>query len=156
PGPDTRLVAMQIEDDGRPLALLVHDEAVPADPELIASVAALARTADANRSLEARIAEQAREIDASRRRLVEAADDERRALQGALAQGPEQRLRHVSELVSVMNGSGPIWPLLQQELDAAIEQLGALAEGIRPAELEHGLEAALRTLAARSPLAVEV
>jgi signal transduction histidine kinase len=156
PANSSGLVATRIDDNGEPLALLVHDDAAVADRELVTSVAALARTAVANASLESRIVEQAREIAASRRRLVEAADGERRALQRMLAEGPEQRLRRVSELVSATKGSGPTWRLLQQELDAAMEELHELADGVRPAELEHGLPGALCALSERSPLEVSV
>jgi signal transduction histidine kinase len=156
PANGSGLVATRIDNEGEPLALLVHDDAAMADRELLTSVAALARTAVANSSLGARIAEQAREIVASRRRLVEAGDDERRALQRMLAEGPEQRLRRVSELVAATKGSGPIWGLLRQELDSAIEELHELADGVRPAELEQGLPGALRVLAERSPLEVSV
>jgi signal transduction histidine kinase len=148
--------ATRIDDDGEPLALLVHDEAAIADRELITSVVALTRTAVANASLEARIAERAREIAASRRRLVEAGDDERRALQRTLAEGPERRLRRVSELVAARKSSGPIWHLLQQELDSALVELHELADGVRPAELDQGLPRALHVLGERSPLDVSV
>jgi hypothetical protein len=156
PANDSGLVATRIESEGDPLALLVHDEAALADRGLITSVAALARTAVANMSLEARIAEQARQIAGSRRRLVEAGDNERRVLQRTLAEGPERRLRRVSELVAATKGSGPIWQLLQQELESGIEALHKLADGIRPAELDQGLPGALRALAERSSLDVSL
>jgi len=46
--------ATRIDDDGTPVALLIHDEVVAGGAELLASVAALARTAVANASLEQR------------------------------------------------------------------------------------------------------
>jgi signal transduction histidine kinase len=154
PAEGSGLVATRIDDGSEPLALLVHDDVATADRELLAAVAALARTAVANSSLEVRVAEQAGEIAASRRRLIEAGDAERRALQRLLADGPEQRLRRVSELVAATKGSGEIWRLLQQELDSAIEELHQLADGVRPAMLEQGLAGALRALADGSPLEV--
>jgi signal transduction histidine kinase len=121
-------------------------------------VAAVTRTAVANASLELRIEERAREVAASRRRLVEAADGERRALQQTLARGPEQRLRRVSLLLAKAAAAGvaPGGPGLQQEVEAAIAELSELANGVRPAELSGGLRAALPALAARSPLDVSV
>jgi signal transduction histidine kinase len=150
------LATTLIDDDGVPLAVLVHDSAALGDKALLASVAALARTAVANASLEAQIEEQTREIAASRRRLVEAADGERRALQRTLVQGPERRLRTVSELVAQAASSRTATDghLLQREIDAATDELRDLADGVRPADLDGGLGRALPALAARSPLDV--
>jgi signal transduction histidine kinase len=151
-------IATRIDDDGTALALLMHDEAAVSATELLPRVAAVARTAVANASLELRIEERAREIAASRRRLVEAADGERRALQQTLARGSEQRLRRVSRLLAKATAAGvaPARPELQQEVEAAITELRELANGVRPAELGGGLGAALPALAARSTLEVSV
>jgi signal transduction histidine kinase len=152
-------IATRIDDDGTPLALLIHDEAAVSAAELLAPVAAVTRTAVANASLELRIGERAREVAASRRRLVEAADNERRVLQQTLARGPEQRLRRVSLLLlpsAAGRGVAPAGPGLLQEVEAAIAELSELANGVRPAELGGGLRAALPALAARSPLEVSV
>jgi len=98
------------------------------------------------------------EIDASRRRLVEAADGERRALQQTLARGPRQRLQEVSELFTKAGAAGvaPVGADLLREVEAAITELSELANGVRPGELGGGLRAALPVLAARSPLDVSV
>jgi signal transduction histidine kinase len=158
PHNDSGRIATQITDDGTPLALLIHDEAAVSATELVAPVAAVARTAVANASLELRIEHRSREIAASRRRLVEAADRERRALQQTLARGPGQRLQRVSQLLgtTAAAGVGAEAPMLQEMVDAAIAGLNELADGVRPAELSDGLEAALPALAARSPLDVTV
>jgi signal transduction histidine kinase len=150
-------IATRIDDGGTPLALLIHDEAAVSATELLAPVAAVARTAVANASLELRIEEQTREIAASRRRLVEAADGERRALQHALARGPEQRLQRASRLLARTAAQvGADEPELQEMVEATIAELNELANGVRPAELGGGLRAALPALAARSPLDVSV
>src|SRR5262249_38762316 len=88
-----------IEDRGAPLAMLEHEEAALSAAELRAPVTAVTRVAVANAALERRVEERVREIDASRRRLVEAIDAERRALRQAIAHEPEQRLRRVGELL---------------------------------------------------------
>jgi signal transduction histidine kinase len=139
-----------IDDQGAPLALLVHDDAALSAGELRAPVAALTRIAVANAALEHSIDERVREIEASRRRLVEAADAERRALRRTIARGPERRLRHVAQLLE----RGP--PALRHEVDAAIGELRELADGMLPAELAGGLGSALAALAERSPLDVSV
>ena len=43
-----------------------------------------------------------------------------------------------------------------EEITLAIEELRELARGVRPAQLDHGLAPALRELAARAPVPVEV
>jgi signal transduction histidine kinase len=146
--------ATRIDDDGAPLALLTHDEAVIGASELLPAVTAVTRTAVANASLAAGIEEHVREIAASRRRLVEAADDERRSLQRTLAHGPERRLRHVSALLA-QAGSGSC-DGLRREVAAAIAELRELANGVHPRELDDGLLVALSALAARSTLRVSV
>jgi signal transduction histidine kinase len=151
-------IATQIDDGPDRLALLVHDEAAVTDPELVAPLAAVARTALANASLELQVAQRTREIEASRRRLVEAADDERHALQQTLARGPEQRLQAISQLLtqSAATDRATDAAALQELVEAAIRELHELANGVRPSELDDGLDAALPALAARSPLVVSV
>ena len=151
-------VATRIDDDGGPLALLVDDEAALPEPALLAPVASVARTAVANDTLELRIRGQAREIAASRRRLVEAADGEQRVLKQTLARGPERRLRRVSQLLEEAAKSGAVADgvELQRAVEAAIGELGELANGVRPAELEGGLGEALPALAERSPIDIAV
>ena len=78
------------QDDA--VAALVHDPAALADGELAASVAAAVRLAVANAGMQAQIATRLREVDASRRRLVEAGDDERRRLGDELQHACEDRL----------------------------------------------------------------
>src|SRR5919204_6825157 len=63
-----------------PVAALVHDAGVLQDRELVDSVAAAARIAVSNVRLQTEIRRQVDELEASRRRIVEAADVERRRL----------------------------------------------------------------------------
>jgi signal transduction histidine kinase len=151
-------IATRIDDGPQRLALLVHDEAAVTDAELVAPLAAVTRTALANASLELQVEQRTREIVASRRRLVEAADGERRALQQTLARGPERRLRRVSLLLaqSATADGASERAALKELVEAAIGELNELANGVRPAELSDGLGAALPALAARSPLDVSV
>jgi signal transduction histidine kinase len=151
-------IATLVDDGSERLAVLIHDEAAVTDAELVAPVAAVTRTALANASLELQVEQRTREIAASRRRLVEAAEGERRALQQTLARGPERRLRRVSQLLaqSAMADGATEPPPLQKLVEAAIGELNELANGVRPAELDDGLGTALPALAARSPLEVSV
>lgn len=157
----------------RPLATL-HEVAEAAglrDEE--ATRDALERAADMaarNTALREELAAQAAALDRSRRRLVEAGDAERADLEERLRLGPARRLARLEQ--ALIDGyphvAGPAGPRALAEaaprIERAVEQLRSaqlelseLARGLEPALLrEQGLEAALRDVAARSPVPVEV
>jgi signal transduction histidine kinase len=142
-----------IEDAGRPLAALIHDPAVLDDPELLAGITAGTRLAVGNARLQAEVRARVEQVKASRLRLVEAADEQRRQLEQELRHGAEQRLTDVTELLADEN---PLLAEANASLNAARVELREFARGIHPATLtEAGLTAALTDLAARSPVAVK-
>jgi signal transduction histidine kinase len=103
------------------------------------------------------------ELAASRLRIVEAGDAERRRLERNLHDGTQQRLVGLFVALRLAQrrippGSEEVEELLSfaaQELTEALTELRELAQGIHPAVLtERGLEAALEVLAARAPLPV--
>jgi len=105
------------------------------------------------------------ELAASRLRIVEAGDTERRRLERNLHDGAQQRLvalslelrRVQSTLRSSPNEVPPLLDSFGEELAAAITELRELAQGIHPAVLtERGLASALEVLAARTPISVEL
>jgi PAS domain S-box-containing protein len=103
------------------------------------------------------------EVEASRARIARAAYAARRTIQRDLHDGAQQQFVSVALQLENARGqvaSGEAERLLaaaQTELDAAIEELRGIANGIHPAELsERGLEPALRTLARRNAVPVEV
>jgi signal transduction histidine kinase len=139
-----------VEDGGSPLAVLIHDQGVLDDPELALGVQTAVRIAVSNVRLQAEVVARAVEIAASRRRIVEAADEQRRQLTDELRDGAERRLAQVAALVSED-------PVLTEQLMTARKELRELAQGINPGSLvEGGLRVALDELAVRSPLSVEV
>jgi signal transduction histidine kinase len=143
-----------IEQDGEPVAALVHDASVLGDPRLVADVAAAARLAVANARLQAQVRSRVAEVAASRRRIVQTADTQRRGLERRLHRGAEQRLGRVAELLS---DSGPLLADIAVALEAARAELREFARGVHPAALvEGGLAAALAELAERSPVPTEV
>lgn len=73
-----------VEDGGTPVAALVHDPAALRDETLTRSVAAAVRLVLANVRLQTDVAARVREVAASRRRLVEAGDEQRRRLREQL------------------------------------------------------------------------
>ena len=97
-------------------------------------------------------------------RMIEASDRERRRLERDLHDGAQQRL--VSLALQLGTLSAKLEPgseaerllaAAREELAASLGELRDLAHGIHPAVLsERGLEAALKSLAARAPLPVSV
>ena len=104
------------------------------------------------------------ELAASRARIVEAGDAERRRLERNLHDGAQQRLVSVAIDLRVISATLKKDPqkaadLLggaQEQLAQGLDELRELARGIHPAVLEHGLAAALESLASRSPVPTTV
>ena len=153
PLPGGQRAITAIEGDGLHAAL-IHDAAVLDDPPLISAVASATRLAVSNVQLQADVRERVREVEASRRRIVEAADAQRRRLELDLRVGPEQRLARVMDLLA--DSGGPLADV-RDDVAAAQAELREFARGIHPRTLtEHGLRAALEELAERSPVPVDV
>ena len=143
-----------IDDGGQPLAALVHDPAVLDQQDRIDDIAAAARLAIANARLQAEVRARVAEVEASRRRLVEAADEQRRQLERELREGAERRLTAVAKH---LGAGGPAFAELEAGLEAARTELRELAHGIHPGTLtSQGLLPALDELCARSPVPVEI
>lgn len=149
-----------VRDDGASVAALVHDPAALRDEELAASVAAAVRLAVVNLRIQAEVAARVREVAASGRRLVEAADEERRQLADELRAGPERRLLALSNRLSGLAAArdGATADDLQRltaELDAARDNLLRFAQGVHPRALTKlGLGAALAQLGASAAVPV--
>jgi signal transduction histidine kinase len=154
PARDGQRAVTLIDDTGGPLAALIHDPAVLDDPQLDSGIAAAARLAAANARLQAEVRASLAQVQASRRRLVEVSDQQRRQLQHELRRGAEQRLATVANLLAQ---AGPDLTEAKTDLDAARAELRELARGIHPATLTSaGLQASLQELAARSPVPVHL
>ena len=151
-----------IEQRGERIAALVHDATVLDDPALSDAVASAARLALSNVRLRAEVRRQVAELDASRRRILEARDAQRRRLQQELRAGAGQRLTEVKEFLDLgLQDAAPDRAVAgrledaRRELDAAQAELQELAAGIHPALLtERGLGPALSCLAERAPVPV--
>jgi signal transduction histidine kinase len=154
-------VVTAIEDRGQQIAVLVHDEGVLGDRKLVDSVAAAARIAVVNARLQAEAQARADELEASRRRIIEAGDAERRRLEQELRLGAERRLGRVAALIEEVrteaaSDANAIEPL-GIALDEARRELREFAQGVHPAALtDGGLMPALALLGERSPLPVEI
>jgi signal transduction histidine kinase len=108
-------------------------------------------------------AEAYRELAASRARIVEAADTERRRLERNLHDGAQQRLVSLAlelRLIKTRLRGNPesaetLLSEAEDELGQALHELRELARGIHPAVLtDRGLVAALHALAERAPVQV--
>jgi signal transduction histidine kinase len=99
----------------------------------------------------------------SRLRLVEAAATERLRLERDLHDGAQQQIVAVGMRLRSMQRRHPVGDPTHDELDLAVnalesivDELRRLAHGVRPGMLDDGLEVALRSLAANSPVPVQV
>jgi signal transduction histidine kinase len=152
--------------DGEPGAALVHDVAVLDDSGLVASVAAAARIALSNVRLRADVQRQLADLDASRHRILEASDAQRRRFQQQLQASAGKHLAAAAEFLDLAARHARTWRetlaadglvAIGNELEEARSELRELAAGIHPALLtERGLEVALMSLADRSPMPVRL
>ena len=157
--------ATPILRDGRPVAIVVHDAAPLEGPALQREVGSAARLAVENERLQAEVLAQLEDLRASRARIVETGDAERRRLERDLHDGAQQRLLALSYDLRLAraaveaDGDRGLATLLASagdEAQAALGELRELAHGIYPAILaEAGLAPALATLADEAPLPVE-
>jgi signal transduction histidine kinase len=114
--------------------------------------------------LDAELRERLEELRASRARLVEAGDAERRRLERDLHDGAQARLVALSMLLATArkraDGDERLQSLLDEardELQTSLTELRELARGIHPAVLtDRGLEPALEALVSRTPVPVTV
>jgi PAS domain S-box-containing protein len=101
----------------------------------------------------------AAELQASRARLVEATDAERRRIQRNLHDGAQQRLTAVLLWLGRVRDCGELTALdgAIEELAAGLQEIRELASGLHPAVLtERGLRPALEALALRTPVEIEL
>ena len=106
-----------------------------------------------------------KKLAASRIRIVEAGDTERRRLERNLHDGAQQRLVSLALQLRLIESNlrkdpetaETLLDAASSELDHALEELRELARGIHPAVLtDRGLEAAVRAVAERAPIPVEL
>src|SRR6185312_10556474 len=151
---------------GQQVALLSHRPGLLAEPALAEEVAAAARLALENERLQAEARFQLEELRASRFRIVQSGDAERRRLVRDLHDGAQQRLVTLSlalRLARARLGRDPELALAgridqaEAELRAALADLRELAQGIFPVILaEEGLSAAVEALAEAAPIRLQI
>lgn len=161
PDPDRRRIT-RVEHEGELLAVLIDDpQAVDEDPGLVEAVGSVARLALANERLAAQVRAQLEEVRASRARIVEAADAERRRVERDLHDGAQQRLTALAVRLDVARETGRVTPDLVEEatseLRSAIGEVRDLSRGLHPTILtEAGLGPAIEALVERTEIPVRV
>lgn len=169
-GPDGRVVddaapgreVLVIRDGGTPIALLdVAADALDA-PGLTDALDAAVRLAARNSSLQVRVREQMKEVEASRRRLVSAADDEERRLEERLARGVGGRLERIAETLDRLDEEPEGTDSAElRDLASALADVQSLVDrlrtGLYPERLERdGLLGALEAVTVRFPIPVRL
>ena len=154
-----------VERDGRPIAALSHDPALREDRELIDSICAAAGLALENERLNAELRARLEELRASRARIVQAGEDERRRIERNLHDGTQQRLVSISmalglaesKLSTDPDAARRVVEEARQGLSEALAELRELSQGIHPGILtERGLGPALVELTYRAGTPVEL
>jgi signal transduction histidine kinase len=146
---------------GDDLAALVHHPVFLDQPALLEAAGSAARFALENQRLQAELRAQLTELRESRARIVRAGDEERRRLERDLHDGAQQRLLGIGMALQLLRSAGghndELLDETEAEVRAALAELRELARGIHPAVLtDQGLAAAVRTLAERSSVPVDV
>ncbi|WP_395728399.1 histidine kinase [Nakamurella sp.] len=156
---------------GAPVGGLSYDRSLIADPALVTGATAPLALAMDHRRLVVDLRAAVRQLDAaadqlrdSRRRIVVAADGERRRIARDLHDGPQQRIvligieaqrigRRADDPGFVRQVSGTV----SEQLRLLLDDLRSLVHGIMPGTLtERGLPAAIAVLAEGIPVPVEV
>lgn len=152
----------RVERDGELLAVLIHDPLIAdEDAGLVAGVGSVARMALENERLAAQVRAQLEEVRASRARIVDAADAERRRVERDLHDGAQQRLVALAMRLDLARQSNDASAALLDdataELRAAVAEVRDLARGLHPPILtEAGLGPALEALAERASVPVTI
>ncbi len=163
PGDDR--LRVPLERAGQPLGLVLYERRRHEDPTLLVGVVQAGGLGIEIARLRVELRRQLKQVEASRARILLAGDEERRRIERDLHDGAQQRLvsvglalRHAQHEL----GTGATERARSTlddavaEIEKAVDELRELARGLRPAQLDAGLAAALRELARRAPLSVEV
>lgn len=155
-------VITPVRSSGTAVGWLVHDDAAGDDPRLLAAVTAIAGLVlDAQRQVE-RLGDALADVEASRRRLLDAGERARRQVERELELGPVAQLESALRATAEADPRSPaaLQPALRDvrhQIRQAIGELRDLVQGLAPPLLsERGLAPALEDLAAGAAVAARV
>jgi signal transduction histidine kinase len=145
---------------GVELGFVGHDPALVGDRRVFELIASAAGLAISNSATQAEIRRRMAKVDASRERLVHAADAQGRRIESALENGVDARLTRVAELLTsaaIVRPEDAQLGAVLVDLAAARDRLRDFSRGVYPATLtSDGLVGAIQDLAARSRVPVEI
>ncbi|HWK93752.1 MAG TPA: hypothetical protein VNR17_15965 [Luteimicrobium sp.] len=154
-GSDVGRTTIEIERGGaRPVALRV-DALLAQDTRIRSAIEVAVRAGAVNDQRSSDVLARLRALEDSRRRLVVATDLERARLEEELERGIVDGLAEVADRLRTIAGSGAEPPRVRRAadlLDLVVDELEAMASGLRPRELDSGLTEALRRMAETSPV----
>jgi signal transduction histidine kinase len=157
PASSMQRAVTRLGPEDRRVGALLHDPRLLDDPVLVHAVGEAARFALDNERLQAEVRVQLEEVRASRARIIDAADAERRRVERDLHDGAQQRLVTLSLALGLAreqaasNRDGALRASLaeaSEEAARALNELRELGRGLHPTILaEAGLGPALESLA---------
>ena len=166
PASEAERAASVLEGATSPVAALVYDASLLHEPELVETAAAAVRMALQNAGLQVQLRAQLEDVRQSRARLVEAGQRERQRVERDLHDGAQQQLvalllaLQATRAEALEHSDTQTAAMLDANVSAlkqALKDLRELARGIHPSILtEAGLVPAIRSLADRCPIPVEV
>jgi signal transduction histidine kinase len=163
PGVDSERSLTIVRRGDDPVAAIVHDPTVLDDPGLSEAVAFAAGLAASNARLQAELQRRVAELSVSRRRILEAGDEERQRLERRLREGAERRLEGLAHTLRrgarSAPGKGTKERIIRaaEQLDRTLEDMRGLALGLHPRVLsERGLGEAIAAAAESLPIPVRI
>ena len=165
PTGDAGRAVTEVERDGAPVAVLLHDPALLDQPELLDGVAAAAGIALENARLQSDLRARVDELAESRGRVLHAEQSERQRLERNLHDGAQQQLVALSldlgrlehELAETDPDAHDRLVSARGQVAESLDELRTLARGLHPAVVSaHGLPVALEELAVARAVPVEL
>jgi signal transduction histidine kinase len=164
PGPGSGRCVTEVENGDRIVGGLIHDAALRHEQAFSDAAASCAAQTLESHRLAADTDLLLRELHESRARIAAGADNERRRIERDIHEGAQQRLLSLKIRVGLAGRPGQdpeaatvALSELASEVDAAIDDVGALARGTYPFALtDQGLAAALALAADHAPISTTV
>ncbi|WP_146607440.1 sensor histidine kinase [Spongiactinospora gelatinilytica] len=155
-------VMTRVDQGEARLAVLLHDAALLEQPLLVDAACAAAALALENERLTADLRARVRQLAASRARMLQWGEAERRRIERDLHDGVQQRLLSVAMTLGLAEATtdparaGALVGEAKYAVLGALDDLRAVSHGIHPPVLtERGLPGAVKELAAVAPVPVE-